>query len=58
MPARMPLPPWLDRIWLGLIALAFLVMVPIWLIIHVERYGLAVVLAVLLAALLLRRATS
>lgn len=48
------LPPWLDRIWLALIAISFCVMAPIWLWLSVERYGLVFVLACIGLALAIR----
>lgn len=50
----MSLPPWLDRIWLILIAVSFCVMVPIWLILSVERYGLVFVIGCIILALAIR----
>lgn len=35
----MALPPWLDRIWLGLIALSFIVIVPAFVALWAERVG-------------------
>lgn len=55
----MTLPRWLDRLWLGLIAVAALVMIPIWFILSIQRYGaLFVCLSVAVALYLRWTATS
>lgn len=37
--AWMPKPRWLDRIWLGLIAISFVIYFPIFTILKIEDYG-------------------
>lgn len=44
----MAVPKWLDRLWLIAIALSALLMVPLWLSMAVEDFGLPVVLLFLL----------
>lgn len=37
--AWLPKPPWLERIWLWMIGLSFVLYVPIWLALKVEDHG-------------------
>ena len=46
--------PWLDRIWCGLIVIAFLVMVPIWFILSAQRMGWSTVVIFVALALVYR----
>lgn len=46
--------PALDTVWLSLVALAFVVIVPLWLILSVERYGARVVIVAVALALCYR----
>jgi hypothetical protein len=45
---------WLDRAWLSLVAAAFLLLAPIWLILMVERFGLRFVIGGIALALIIR----
>ena len=51
---HLTIPPWLDRIWLWAIGLSFAFIVPLWLILSVERLGWRIVAAVLTLALFIR----
>lgn len=50
----MPLPRWLDRIWLVCIALSFCLLLPIWLILSIERMGYRFVFGAIALALIIR----
>lgn len=50
----MRVPCWLDRLWLTAIALSFAFLLPIWLILSVERMGWRFVVGAIAAALFLR----
>ena len=49
---------WLDRLWLVLIALAFVLMAPIWAILMAERFGWGMVIGGVAIALLIRYRSS
>jgi predicted membrane chloride channel (bestrophin family) len=48
------LPPWLDRVWLVAIAIAFAIGVPIWAILMSDRFGWPLVIIGIALALFVR----
>lgn len=47
-------PRWLDRLWLTVIALSFCLILPIWLILSIERMGWIFVTGAIALALVIR----
>jgi hypothetical protein len=53
-PVPLRLPPWLDRVWLVAIAIAFAIGVPIWAILMSDRFGWPLVIIGIALALFVR----